>query len=124
MNFFVSFFCWFVYRLYTDNDSDEVDVGQIFANNVGNGDVSVDELDLDDGSMQEMSELLNTIARKHKKKKINDNEQITDGQDIDGNEGYVDGQEQDVEVYAVKFTVDSDNDNDDNEDTEDVEEEL
>merc|ERR1719458_1770836 len=39
---------------YLDNDSDEVDVSQIFANemSVENGDVSMEQINLDQGSME------------------------------------------------------------------------
>jgi len=101
---------------YLDNDSDEVDVGQIFANEIsvdGNGDVSTEQINLDEGSMQEMGELLNNIAKKHKKKEIGDGEEggLNMNENIE--------EEHEAQLYEVRYVVDSDaNSNDIDEDEE------
>lgn len=89
---------------YLDNDSDEVDVSQIFANEISveNGDVSMEQINLDQGSMEEMSELLTSIAKKHKKKRNDDGSEMDEDTETD-----------DAQIFAMKFVVDSDKNNDD-----------
>ena len=72
--------------MFLDGDSDEVDVSEIFSNemSVENGEVSYDQLNLDQGSLDEMGELLNNIATKHKKKKLNSQKQ--NNQENDNND--------------------------------------
>jgi len=75
---------------YLDNDSEEVDVSQIFAN-----ELSVDEVEqfaMNEEGLQEMNELLTNIARKHKEKEKGINE---------------DGEAAQNEIFAVKFVVGS-----------------
>eukprot|EP01084_Bolivina_argentea_P276055 470925_1 len=84
---------------YLDNDSEEVDVSQIFANEmrVENGDVSMQELVLDERSMEQINELLNTISEK--KQLEGGNTQTNE--EIDGN------QHSEAQVFALKFVIGS-----------------
>eukprot|EP00484_Ammonia_sp_Unknown_P026397 CAMPEP_0197026068 /NCGR_PEP_ID=MMETSP1384-20130603/6252_1 /TAXON_ID=29189 /ORGANISM="Ammonia sp." /LENGTH=372 /DNA_ID=CAMNT_0042454677 /DNA_START=119 /DNA_END=1237 /DNA_ORIENTATION=- len=100
---------------YLDNDSEEVDVTQIFANEMtrrdaSGDDVAIQQIDLDDASVEEMSELLNSIAEKHKNKNDEDNsEQLAEGEI----------EEEQVQIFALKFAVDSGADEQEKNDEED-----